>query len=96
MKMRDKPDRISGHARKEYPFTPRIVNPIRIKYVILFSADEEIRRSRNIIQAKMPWVRVRVLSDPLAASNVKSETVENWMNVYKERGKDSRGLAESL
>ena len=43
----DRPDR-------EFPFVPRIINPVKVRDVVLFSADEIIRASQRIIQDQMP------------------------------------------
>jgi hypothetical protein len=67
-------NRPEGRPGREFSFIPRIINPIKIKDVILFSADETIRRSEGILRAAMPWLRVRVLSNPLAVSQVQSDS----------------------
>lgn len=66
MNPRRNPDWSDG----EIPFVPRIINPIKIRQVVLFAADEAVRASREIIQAEMPWADVQVLSNPLAVSNL--------------------------
>lgn len=70
MKGRAHPDR---YPQREFPFIPRIINPIKIRDVILFSADEAIRKSQRIIQADMPWVNVQVHSNPLTVSAIHSD-----------------------
>lgn len=55
----------------EIPFVPRIINPIKIRLVVLFAADEAVRSSREIIRAEMPWTEVRVLSNPAAVSDIR-------------------------
>jgi hypothetical protein len=54
----------------ERPFVPRIINPVKIRQVVLFAADETVRSAREIIQAEMPWAEVRVLFDPAAVSAI--------------------------
>jgi len=60
-------------TKKEFPFTPRIINPVKIKNVILFSADEQIRQTKNVLEKSMPWVAVDVLTDPLSVGNYKPD-----------------------
>lgn len=55
----------------EVPFVPRIINPIKIRQVVLFAADEAVRASREIIRAEMPWADVQVLSNPQAVSDIR-------------------------
>ena len=59
--------------KKEFRFTPRIINPVKIKNVVIFSADEQIRQTKNVLEKSMPWVKVEILSDPVAASCYRSE-----------------------
>jgi hypothetical protein len=72
MAHRENKDTTGKHAHREFPFIPRVINPIKIKEVIIFSADEEIRKSQGIIRAEMPWAQVRVLSNPQMASDIRS------------------------
>lgn len=62
-----------SEPKKEFRFTPRIINPVKIKNVIIFSADEQIRQTKNILEKSMPWVTVDILSDPISAGNYRSE-----------------------
>lgn len=59
--------------KKEFQFTPRIINPVKIKNVIIFSADEQIRQTKNVLEKSMPWVTVNILSDPISAGNYQSD-----------------------
>ena len=59
--------------KKEFRFTPRIINPVKIKNVIIFSADEQIRQTKNVPEKSMPWVKVDILFDPISAGNYRSE-----------------------
>lgn len=70
-----KPERqaAAGHRRREYPFRPRIVNPVRIRNVAIFSADERIRASAAALRAKMPWIDVRLVPGPLALLDMHAE-----------------------
>jgi hypothetical protein len=63
---------IQSEPKKEFRFTPRIINPVKIKNVIIFSADEQIRQTKNILEKSMPWVAVEILSDPISAGNYRS------------------------
>jgi len=58
---------------EEFPFTPRIINPVKIQSVFIFSADEQIRRTKNILEKDMPWITVDVLTDPLSFSKIRPE-----------------------
>lgn len=59
--------------KKEFPFIPRIINPVKIKNVVIFSADEQIRQTKNVLEKSMPWVTVEIISDPISAGNYQSE-----------------------
>jgi hypothetical protein len=59
--------------KKEFPFTPRIINPVKIKNVIIFSADEQIRKTKNVLKKSMPWVTVEILADPASMGNYHSD-----------------------
>lgn len=49
---------------RQFTFIPRIINPVKITNVIIFSADELVRRALKVIQDTMPWVDAKVFSDP--------------------------------
>jgi hypothetical protein len=59
--------------KQEFAFIPRIINPVKIKNVIIFSADEQIRQTKNVLEKSMPWVTVDILSDPISAGNYQSD-----------------------
>jgi hypothetical protein len=59
--------------KKEFPFTPRIINPVKIKNVIIFSADEQIRLTKTVLEKSMPWVSIDVYTDPLSVGNYRSD-----------------------
>jgi hypothetical protein len=65
--------RKQSKAKKEFPFTPRIINPVKIKTVVLFAADEQIRRTKNVLGKNMPWVTVDILTDPNAVGTYQSD-----------------------
>lgn len=58
---------------ENFSFSPRIINPKKIANVILFSADDKVRRSGKIIEKEMPWVNCVVFSDPMSVSDFISE-----------------------
>jgi len=59
--------------KEEFPFHPRIINPVKIKNAVIFSADEHIRQTQSILEKEMPWISVEILSDPISVDNYKSE-----------------------
>ena len=65
-------DTTRNRPQREFPFIPRVINPIKIKNVFIFSADEDIRKSQGVIRAEMPWIQGRVLSNPLMVSEIRS------------------------
>ena len=58
---------------REYKFVPRIINPVKIENVVIFSADEMVRKASKTLKENMPWLNVYVLSDPGAVSNYYSD-----------------------
>jgi hypothetical protein len=59
--------------KNEFPFTPRIINPIKIRNVLIFSADEQIRQTKDVLGKNMPWITVDVLNDPFSLENIRPE-----------------------
>lgn len=59
--------------KREFTFSPRIINPVKINNVIIFSADEQVRETRKVLSENMPWINVDVISDPVSVSNYKSD-----------------------
>jgi hypothetical protein len=55
---------MSSRRPREYEFVPRIINPVRLKRVLFFAADLQVRESRRVVQEKMPWLRTEILPDP--------------------------------
>ena len=55
--------------KREFPFGPRIVNPVWIEKTVIFSADEQIRNSAKVLKEKMPWIDVLLYSNPLEVSS---------------------------
>ena len=58
---------------EHYSFSPRIINPTKITKVILFSADETVRRSGKTIEKEMPWIDCSILSNPFSVMTLSSE-----------------------
>ena len=58
---------------EKFSFSPRIINPKKIANVIIFSADEKVRRSGKIVEKEMPWINCVVFSDPLSTADFISE-----------------------
>jgi hypothetical protein len=56
-------------GKKEIRFIPRIVNPVKIKRVAIFSADEQIRKTKAVLEKNMPWVKIDVLFDPVSTGS---------------------------
>ncbi len=63
---------IKPMQKEEIQFIPRIVNPVKMKRVVIFSADEQIRETKAVLEKNMPWVKIDVLADPVLAGNYKS------------------------
>lgn len=58
--------------RTEFQFIPRIINPVKISHAIIFSAEEQVRRSGESLKENMPWIEIKLLHNPVAASNFQS------------------------
>jgi len=63
---------VKRKKNKEYIFKPRIINPVKIANILLFSADEPVRKSIGVLKEYMPWSDVSLVKDPISASNYKS------------------------
>ena len=57
----------------EYAFYPRIINPVKFSRAIIFSAEEEVRKSKHALIESMPWTEVEIFNDPFSVSNYKSD-----------------------
>jgi len=64
---------MTSRRDREYPFVPRIINPVKMKRAIIFSADAQVRESGKNLRETMPWLKAEVCSDPQAVMNVVSE-----------------------
>jgi hypothetical protein len=69
----NKKARKSSAQKNEFPFTPRIINPVKIRNVLIFSADEQIRQTKDVLGKNMPWITVDVLNDPFSLENIQPE-----------------------
>ncbi|MDH5385530.1 MAG: hypothetical protein OEY18_12550 [Candidatus Aminicenantes bacterium] len=54
---------------KEFTFLPRIINPVKIKHAVFFSADEQVRNAEKAFEENMPWIDIKVFSNPVSVSN---------------------------
>ncbi len=57
----------------QYAFCPRIINPVKFSSAIIFSAEEEVRRSKPVLVESMPWTEVKIFANPFSISQYKSE-----------------------
>ncbi len=62
-------EKVSKISSREFPFFPRIINPVKIKQVGIFSADEQVRNTRKALEENRPWIDTEIFSDPLSVSN---------------------------
>jgi hypothetical protein len=57
---------------REGRFSPRIINPVKIKRAILWAGDAELRASRKALEECVPWLETEVLYDPASAARAAS------------------------
>lgn len=55
---------------EQQPFRPRIINPVKLNKVYVFSAEEELREAEKTLAIVMPWVETVILTNPMAVSNL--------------------------
>jgi hypothetical protein len=60
---------------REFPFVPRIINPVKVEEAVIFSAETRIRESAQILNENMPWLQTKILYSPQAVSDYKSDKV---------------------
>ena len=65
---RDAEPGVSG----DLSFKPRVIHPVKVTDVVVFSAEEAIRSSVDALRAAMPWADVRLLFDPVSVAEFKS------------------------
>jgi len=58
---------------REFPFIPRIINPVKVEKAVIFSAETRIRESSQILDENMPWLQTEILYSPQSVSQVKSD-----------------------
>ena len=73
MKFRKKSKHLLKKESWEYTFTPRIINPVKIKNAVIFSADEEVREAERALKENMPWINTRIFFDPISVSDYRSD-----------------------
>jgi len=52
---------------------PRIINPVKIGQVIIFSALEELQKASQTLKTNMPWAEVKTFVDPMSIAKYKTE-----------------------
>lgn len=63
----------SRKTESESRFVPRIINPVKIKEAVIFSAEEQVRKAAGALRGNMPWIECRIFFDPASVSNYQSE-----------------------
>jgi hypothetical protein len=53
-------------------FKPRVIHPVKVTDVVVFSAEEAIRSSVDALRGAMPWADVRLLFDPVSVAEFTS------------------------
>ncbi|MBN2492919.1 MAG: hypothetical protein JXQ29_18865, partial [Planctomycetes bacterium] len=51
-----------------FPFEPRVIHPVKITDVVVFSAEEAIRSTVDALGAALPWARVQLFFDPVSVA----------------------------
>jgi hypothetical protein len=57
----------------EFPFIPRIINPVKVGKTVIFAAETRIRESSQILDENMPWLKTEIVYNPQSASQYKSD-----------------------
>jgi hypothetical protein len=57
----------------QYVFYPRIINPVKFSRAVVFAAEEDMRKSTEVLVESMPWTEVEIFHDPASVSNYKSD-----------------------
>jgi len=55
-------------------FKPRVINPVKLQDVHVFSADENIRKAARALKTDMPWVGIRIHPGPSTVTGMASES----------------------
>lgn len=59
-------NKASPNTAEEFSFSPRVINPVKIKCAIIFCADERLRSAKKALEKDMPWIVIKVFSDPVS------------------------------
>lgn len=65
---------MKGEGSREFAFTPRIINSVKIEHAIIFSAEEEVRKAKDVLREDMPWTEVSVFTDSLSVAEYTSSS----------------------
>ncbi len=57
----------------DFPFVPRIINPIKISQAVVFAGETLIRDATAGLREEMPWLESVVLADPATATNFEAD-----------------------
>lgn len=58
---------------KEFRFLHRIINPAKIKYAVIFSADEQVRNIKEVLEENVPWIITEVFYEPISVLNCRPD-----------------------
>ena len=58
---------------RQFPFIPRIINPVKIAQAVFFCAEARIRESVQILDENMPWLKTEILCSPQSVAQYKSD-----------------------
>jgi len=58
---------------REYQFSPRVINPVKLRRAVLFAADARLRQSQKVLKENLPWLDIEVLFDPASVHQVSSD-----------------------
>jgi hypothetical protein len=65
--------RTGARRPRQFSFRPRIINPVKIRDVVVLAAAGAIREAARLVQPELPWVRFQVLAGPSALSAFRSD-----------------------
>lgn len=54
--------------KRDYPFVPRIINPIKLEQAVVFAGETQIREAAPLLAEDMPWIKIDLCHDPGTAS----------------------------
>lgn len=75
-------------------YVPRVINPVKVKHVLIFSANEDVQKAKKTLKSNLPWAEVLVFSDPMSAADFKApeasvlicdDTALNLLDIEKVR-----------